>query len=275
MTAKITFVSFMLASIVGGVFAGWKSKSENLTAGWHPATLQMKFENQEIPKVDGTADNFFHSDSTGAKVLLTNQDGTGSPSQSNVTRVKMKGRTTLGVHVSKVDSALRKHLKIPAGTGLIVDHVTAQSGAEKSKLKKFDVLYMLADQILVNAEQLSVLIEMKEAGDKVNLTVIREGQKVEIEAELTSRMLPDSIRGFDAFHYFHGHAGRMEFQDCSVCHVSPHPEKLDRLDGSIGSAHNKFDNYHFFHGVKGKAEFQDCSKCHTQAVSPLDLKRTR
>lgn len=173
-------------------------------------------------------------------------------------------KTTLGVHVSKVSKALRKHLKLPEGVGLIVEHVVDGSAAAKSGLQPYDVLHKFEDQLLINHEQLAALVNIHGPKSKVAFTVIRNGASSRIEAILQAKNVPAKVSGFDAFNYFHGHAGRLELQNCAICHKNV---------SSVGASdkHGKFDNYKFFHDKPGSAKLQICSACHMRVVHPLKL----
>jgi hypothetical protein len=85
---------------------------------------------------------------------------------------------------------LREQLKLPRGVGLVVEVAEAGGPTEAAGLKQYDVLHKLNDQILVNAEQLSVLVRMHKPGDEVKLTVIRQGQSMTLTAKLTEKDLP-------------------------------------------------------------------------------------
>ena len=189
-------------------------------------------------------------------------------SDSDQAKIQWVTRTSLGVHVGRVSPQLRKHVQIPVGTGLLVEHVDRRTNP-KNPLLKFDVIYQFDNQILVNSEQLGVLVSLRKAGDEVTLSVIRNGKKQDVRVKLMSKKIASNSAAFDAFYFFHGHAGKVEFQNCSVCHVAAHCED------PLSSSPHEFDNYWFFHGSDGPKEYQVCSKCHTQVVVPLNLSGAR
>ena len=80
------------------------------------------------------------------------------------------------------DETLRAQLKLPAGVGLAVKHV--EGPAKDAGVQQHDVLYKLNDQLLINTEQLVVLVRNFKPGDKVELTVIRQAQPVQLSATL-------------------------------------------------------------------------------------------
>lgn len=97
--------------------------------------------------------------------------------------------TYLGVSVSSPPAALTEQLKLPAGLYLIVDQVEDGSPAVAAGLRPFDVLEKLDDQLLINSEQLTVLIRNHAVGDEVELTLLREGQPIKVQAKLGERKL--------------------------------------------------------------------------------------
>jgi len=89
----------------------------------------------------------------------------------------------LGVQVEKADETVREQLKL-GRAGLSVHEVVAKSPAEETGLKQYDVLEKLDDQILFNGEQLAGLVRSHKPGDKVTLSIIRQGQPQKLEVTL-------------------------------------------------------------------------------------------
>ena len=114
--------------------------------------------------------------------------------------------TYLGVATSAASEALAEQLKLPKGTGLVVDFVDGQSpAAVATGIRRNDVLVRLDDQVLINPEQLAVLVKMRKPKDKVTLTLLREAkeQKVTVELGETSEagrnaLLPPQVPGAPA-----------------------------------------------------------------------------
>ncbi len=75
---------------------------------------------------------------------------------------------------------------LPAGVGLQVVEVIPDSAAAKT-LKPGDLLHKFGDQLLVHPQQLAALVGMKEAGETVELTWIREGKSYSENLELGER----------------------------------------------------------------------------------------
>jgi hypothetical protein len=95
--------------------------------------------------------------------------------------------TYLGVSTSPVPGALRQHLGLPEGVGLVVDFVEPDSPAQKAGLKQYDILTKLNDQVLVNAQQLAVLVRTHKAGEEVKLTLVRAAKEQTASAKLVEK----------------------------------------------------------------------------------------
>lgn len=109
--------------------------------------------------------------------------------ESNVERV-----TFFGIETSRLSNALRNHIDVPEGVGLIIDHVAKDTGAAKAGLQEFDVLLKVDDQIIVNQEQLSTLIRSKNAGDKVQVVVLRKASELSLNVELGEKEVTNNNR---------------------------------------------------------------------------------
>ena len=93
----------------------------------------------------------------------------------------------LGVSTSAVPAALRQHLGLQEGVGLVVDFVEPDSPAASAGIKQYDILTKFNDQILVNAQQLAVLVRAQKAGDEVKLALIRGGKEQSLTAKLVEK----------------------------------------------------------------------------------------
>ena len=96
-------------------------------------------------------------------------------------------RSYLGVSTSTVPAALRQHLGLPEGVGLVVEFVEPDSPAQSAGLKQYDIIKKLDEQILVNAQQLAVLVRSRKAGDEVKLSLIRGGKEQTLSAKLVEK----------------------------------------------------------------------------------------
>jgi hypothetical protein len=89
-----------------------------------------------------------------------------------------------GVQVVVPPAALVKQLKLSRGMGLLVDRISASSPAQAAGIKRHDLLQKLDDQWLINEAQLRALIRQRQPGQHVQLTLLRDGQPMVVEAEL-------------------------------------------------------------------------------------------
>ncbi|GAB5562435.1 MAG: hypothetical protein SynsKO_40820 [Synoicihabitans sp.] len=92
-------------------------------------------------------------------------------------------RTFLGVETSNVSATLGKQLGLPRGIGLVVARVVPDTGAAEV-LEKHDILVKFEDQLMVSGNQLGVLVQSKEPGTEVELTIMRGGKEQVVVAKL-------------------------------------------------------------------------------------------
>jgi serine protease Do len=102
----------------------------------------------------------------------------------------------LGITTREAPPVIASQLDLPKGTGLVVDMVIPESPAAAAGILANDVLTKLDDQILINPPQLAVLVRIKNAGDRVQLTLLRKGKTQTVSATLGEREVPD----MPAFH---------------------------------------------------------------------------
>ena len=90
----------------------------------------------------------------------------------------------LGVHASRLDRAISHQLGLPAGVHLQVDQVAPGSPAETAGIKLYDVLLKFDDQLLINPEQLKTLVRMRNPGERVSLSLLRQSKPLTLSVEL-------------------------------------------------------------------------------------------
>jgi hypothetical protein len=84
----------------------------------------------------------------------------------------------LGFEVCRADDAVRAQLpKLPKGVGFIINKIDPQGPADRAGLRALDILWKWNDQWLINEAQLSTLLDMQQAGDRVTLVVYRAGKE--------------------------------------------------------------------------------------------------
>ena len=93
----------------------------------------------------------------------------------------------LGVAISEAPLEISARLPIEPGTGLVVGQVIADSPAAIAGLQPNDVLARLNDQTLVTPKQLQMLVMHRKAGEQVEITYFRKGEKRRVVAVLMPR----------------------------------------------------------------------------------------
>ena len=93
----------------------------------------------------------------------------------------------LGVAIAEAPIEISARLPIDRGTGLVVNEVIAESPAAVAGLQRGDVLARLNDQILVTPKQLQTLVMHRKAGDQVEITFFRKGEKRKVIVVLMPR----------------------------------------------------------------------------------------
>ena len=83
-----------------------------------------------------------------------------------------------------VPDAVRDHLHIDDGVGLIVHTVAKGSPAAKAKLQPHDILLKFDEQILIISEQLITLVRNRDSGSKATLLVVRKGERRKLKVTL-------------------------------------------------------------------------------------------
>jgi len=69
---------------------------------------------------------------------------------------------------------LRDQLKLPSGSGLVVERVEPNSPAEAAGMKVSDIVQKLDDQVLINPHQFGVLVRNLKPDVEIKLAIIRE-----------------------------------------------------------------------------------------------------
>ena len=99
--------------------------------------------------------------------------------------------TYLGVFLAPVPDVVRRHVKLPADMGLLVETVDAGSPAQAAGLKRHDVLLKIDEQLLVNPQQFTTVIRTFPADVDVRLEAIQQNEPRTLSAKLIQRELPE------------------------------------------------------------------------------------
>lgn len=94
-------------------------------------------------------------------------------------------RGQLGVGIQEITPELREAFDLKNGQqGVLVTGVTEDSEAEKGGVKAGDVIVAVDDRKTTSAGQLRSQIGIKEVGEKVTLTVLRDGKTKKLKVEV-------------------------------------------------------------------------------------------
>lgn len=107
-------------------------------------------------------------------------------------------RGVLGVKGGELNQAVSEELGLNRTQGFYVADVTKGSGAEKSGIKKGDVIVKIDNQQVNSFAELTGYISTKRPDDMVKVYVIRNGKEIEIPVKLTkSELLTTEFLGME------------------------------------------------------------------------------
>ena len=93
-------------------------------------------------------------------------------------------RGWLGVYIQNITPDLAKAMDIEGARGAIVSSVQEDSPAEKAGLKEGDVILKFNGKTVDNTVTLSTWVAGSSPGDKITLTILRDGDRKEITVKL-------------------------------------------------------------------------------------------
>lgn len=144
-----------------------------------------------------------------------------------VAQLKEKGRVErgwLGVYIQDVDKNLAESLGLDKPQGALIAQVEEGSPADESGIKAGDVVVRFNGRRIVEASDLPHIVGLIEAGTRVEATLIRKGQRRELDVEVGVR--PGDKRGSDALND-HDRLG------LEVVEVEDHVKDNWRLPGGV------------------------------------------
>ena len=103
----------------------------------------------------------------------------------------------LGIATGKIDAVLATQLDLPEGVGAAVKLVLPDSPAEKSGIKKHDIIFEIDGKPIKSPDHLSKLISSRKAETNAELSVIHRGAKKTIEVNFAKR--PDHLKTEENF----------------------------------------------------------------------------
>jgi len=98
-------------------------------------------------------------------------------------------RPWLGISAQDLTQELSEHFKVKEKEGVLVSEVHPGTGAEKAGLVSGDIILSVDDKPIKNVSELVKEIQKKKVGEKVKLSIIREGKPLVIE--VTTMAMPE------------------------------------------------------------------------------------
>jgi len=163
----------------------------------------------------------------------------------------------IGVALNALDEALRAHLELPEGKGLIVTQVVSGSPAEKAGVKTHDIVLELGGKPVDSSEAL--VAQVQAAKDKPTpLKILRSGKPLSIEITPERRVAPskphrETLRLWSLGHQAHpemypamplhppGFEPRMYRFTPNPAEPDPTTRRLDALDKELKELHKAID----------------------------------
>jgi serine protease Do len=106
-----------------------------------------------------------------------------------IAELKRDGRVArgwLGVHIQGIDEALAESMDLEDDEGALVSSVEPDSPADRSGMKVGDVILEFGDQEVEDARALPRMVANTDKGDKVQVTVWRDGERKSLNVTLGS-----------------------------------------------------------------------------------------
>jgi serine protease Do len=93
----------------------------------------------------------------------------------------------LGLQATDVNAAINRQLGLGTDTGALVVAVTPGSAAENAALQQGDVIVTVADHPVANADDLGAAIASLKPGDRIDVTIIRGGNRQSVSLTVGER----------------------------------------------------------------------------------------
>ncbi|MBT7982612.1 MAG: PDZ domain-containing protein [Akkermansiaceae bacterium] len=108
------------------------------------------------------------------------------------TETEQPEKAWLGIATAKVEAVLAAQLDLPEGIGAAVKLIIPDSPAEKSGIKKHDIIFEIDGEPIKSPDHLSELISSRKSGTNAELSVIQRGAKKTISVNFVNR--PDHLK---------------------------------------------------------------------------------
>jgi len=105
---------------------------------------------------------------------------------------RINDRPMLGIYPNQeIDDEMAEKLGLPVNTGIQIGGVVDNLGAEAAGLQANDILFSFNDHELKSFTDFATAMAGKKAGDVVNVTFYRDGEKQQVDMTLSQRPNPD------------------------------------------------------------------------------------
>jgi len=89
-------------------------------------------------------------------------------------------RGHLGIYLQPIDKEMAEALDLSSTEGVLIAEVSKNSAADKASLKQGDIIIAYNDKVIKDVASFKKEISLMNPGDKITLTIIRDGQKKKI-----------------------------------------------------------------------------------------------
>ena len=106
----------------------------------------------------------------------------------------IRGRLGVSIYPRNLTQGMVKEFKLTSKDGALISGVETDSPAAKAQIKPYDVIVQVNGQPVKNGDDLRFKIADIQPGNKVDLTIIREGKEVKATA-IVDELAPERERG--------------------------------------------------------------------------------
>ena len=118
----------------------------------------------------------------GGCIVVVDRDDNWSDSWSD-----SKPSPRIGVGIAEPGKTLANQLRIDRNDATVITRVSSGSAADKAGLREFDIVTRIDGDDNADPDDLRKAVRSKQWGDTLILTIIREGQTIEVPVTLTPR----------------------------------------------------------------------------------------
>lgn len=104
--------------------------------------------------------------------------------------LRLARRPRMGIYLDNLDEGTAARLGVPVRQGVLIQGTAPGSGAERSGLRKEDVLVSMAGQPTPVATSLAPILQKHKAGDQVKIEFYRGAELITADLELSSFPIP-------------------------------------------------------------------------------------